>query len=227
VSKFYAEANLVHLPPHRKQGTNGRPRKKGAAMPKPQEVVQQSKRRRLKVPWYGGGSRMVEIVSGVGHWFKSGHGLVPVRWVYVHDVTGTHHDEYFFTTDESLPPKTIIELYGARWNMETTFQVMRGSLGWETTRGWCRNTVLRMAPCLFLLYTLVVIFYDALTAHGERRVRITWPGKRTIAFSDMLCEVRRQLWWHWVFTHVPNCQTLLKLPRSTQDLLNYRLLQAA
>ena len=51
---------------------------------------------------------------------------------------------------------------GGRWNIETTFQEMRSHLGLESTRGWSRQTVLRMAPCLFCLCALVVIFYDTM-----------------------------------------------------------------
>ena len=49
--------------------------------------------------WYGGGTRRVETVTGTGHWYKGGNGLVPIRWVFVRDTTGTHRDEYLFTTD--------------------------------------------------------------------------------------------------------------------------------
>src|SRR4051812_29765223 len=91
---------------------------------------------RLRVAWYGGGEGDVEVVSGTGQWYQSGHGLVAVRWVYVHDVTGTHRDSYFCSTDVTLGAAEIIALYTGRWNLETTFQEMRSSLGLETTRGW-------------------------------------------------------------------------------------------
>ena len=74
--------------------------KKGNKLPSPREVVQQAKRRRkLSVTWYGGTTRRVEVVTGTGHWYKSGQELVPVRWVGVRDGTGTPQEEYFFTTD--------------------------------------------------------------------------------------------------------------------------------
>ena len=100
----------------------------------------------------------MEVVRGIGNWFKSGYELVPVLWVFVHDLTGTHRDEYYFTTDLTMTAKQVIELYGARWNIETTFQELRSHLGLETTRGWSRMTVLRMAACLMILYTMVVLF---------------------------------------------------------------------
>ncbi len=56
--------------------------------------------------WYGGTSREIEIVTGTGHWYRIGEALVAVRWVYIHDCTGTHRDEYLFTTDLSLRSAT-------------------------------------------------------------------------------------------------------------------------
>jgi hypothetical protein len=132
ISKFHPKANLF-APPPRYRGL-GRPRVKGRRVCKPQEAVEKTKQRqRLTVGWYGGGRRRVEIVTGSGHWYKSGHGLVPVRWVFVHDKSGTHRDEYFFSTDPSLPPAALITQYTARWNIETTFEELRAYLGLEST----------------------------------------------------------------------------------------------
>ena len=134
----------------------GRPRQKGRKLPKPEVVVARSKRRqRLRVSWYGGGQRNIEVVTQTGHWYKAGVGLVPVRWVYVHDRTGTHRDEYFFSTDVDLGAKEIVEASTRRWNIETTFQEMRTWLKVEKTRGWTEKTVLRTAPCLFGLYAVI------------------------------------------------------------------------
>src|SRR5262245_2027743 len=88
ISRFVPDANLYEPPPP--YGGKGRPRVKGAELPAPEEVVAAARRTRLEVSWYGGGRRDVEVVSGTGQWYKSGEGLAPVRWVFVHDRTGTH-----------------------------------------------------------------------------------------------------------------------------------------
>jgi len=226
VSKFVADANLFRAPPRRKKKC-GRPATKGKALPKPQDVVAKSKTKRLRVRWYGGGWRDVEVVTGSGHWYKSGKGLVPVLWVFVRDLTGTHRDEYFFTTDTSMSAKAVIEMYGGRWNIETTFQEMRSHLGLETTRGWCQQTVLRMAPLLFCLYTLTVIFFDTM-AWSNPHVRVKqWTGKEGTTFSDMMISVRRYLWMEWVFAQVPGGQAVLKLPIAARTLIAYGITQAA
>ena len=131
----------------------------------------------LDVSWYGGGRRDIEVVSGAGHWLKSGKGLVPVRWVYVHDKTGTHRDDYFFSTDAAMAPGSIVEGYTGRWSHETTFQEMRPLLGLETTRGRTEATVLRVVPCLFGLYAVVALLLRAAAISGPGHGGGVWAGK--------------------------------------------------
>jgi hypothetical protein len=114
VSKFYPDARLYEPPPP--YAGHGRPRVKGAKVPTPEQVVAGSARTPDNVAWYGGGRRDVETVSGTGWWYQAGQGLVAVRWVFVHDRTGTHCDEYFFTTEVAMSAHAVIETYVGRWN---------------------------------------------------------------------------------------------------------------
>ena len=218
VSKFYPNANL-HAPAPAYAG-HGRPPQKGPELPCPAAAVAQaSRRQRLNVGWYGGGRRDVAVVTGTGLWYRSGEGTVPVRWVFVQDQTGTHRDEYFFTTDQQMSPAAIIETYTGRWNIETTFQELRSYVGLETTRGWCKNTVLRAEPCLFGLYTVVALLYAALPAKYAGCRAVDWPGKRDLTFSDAITAVRRWLWQQWVFAIPGHSEAFQKLPRSFRSLL--------
>lgn len=226
VSRFYPDANLYAPPPKVRKPRNGRPRKKGRKLPSPQQVVKRSRRKKLKVRWYGGGWRLVEIVTAVGHWYKSGEGLVPIRWVYVHDKTGTHRDDYFFTTDLKLTPRQIIEAFTGRWSIETMFQEVRAYLGLETTCGWTEKTVLRAAPALFGLYTLVVLLYLQLPKR-TRSTAVHWAGKQNVTFSDAISAVRRWLWLEWAFENYGDHQPFAKLSVPTQQLVLYALAQAA
>jgi len=225
VSKFYSDANLFEPPPP--YSGHGRPRVKGKELAKPEAVVAEASRTRLTVAWYGGGQREVEVVTGTGHWYKAGQGLVAVRWVFVHDLTGTHRDEYFLTTDVALSAQAVIETYVGRWNEETTFQEMRSYLGLETTRGWKEKTVLRLAPCLFGLYTVVACLYSQLP-RGYARVRaVAWAGKIDVTFSDAITAVRRWLWREWVFA-IPGYKPVFeKLSRPFRSLLLHALAPAA
>ena len=225
VSKLHPDANLFERP--QPYNGKGRPRVKGKALPKPRQAAAAARRlRRRTVAWYGGSTRRVGLLSRTGHWYKSGAGLVPIRWVFVRDRDGTHRGEFLFSTDPTLDPVTILELYTARWNIETTFQELRAFLGLETTRGWCRKTVLRMAPCLFGLYTAVALLYASLP-ESKRSGRVEWPGKAGTTFSDALMGVRRWLWLEWVFPQLGIDTLVQKLPEPVQELLLYGLAPAA
>lgn len=214
VSKFYADANLYAPPPPvpGKKPT-GRPRGQGAKLPKPEQVVAKTRRQQqLNVAWYGGGRRDIAVVSATAHWYKSGRGLVPVRWVYVRDRTGTHRDEYFFTTDLDLTAQQIVESYTGRWNIETTFQEMRSYLKLEKTRGWTEKTVLRTAPCLFGLYAVIALWYAELPARWRKQQLVTYAGKQEVTFSDAITAVRRWLWDQWVFATPEHKGAFAKIP---------------
>lgn len=215
VSKFYPDANLYAPPPPPVRGKKptGRPRGKGAKLPKPKEVVANTRRQqKLNVAWYGGGRRDIAVVTATGHWYKAGRGLVAVRWVYVRDRTGTHRDEYFFTTDLELTARQIVESYTGRWNIETTFQEMRSYLKLEKTRGWTEKTVLRTAPCLFGLYAVIALWYAELPARWRQQQLVTYAGKRDVTFSDAITAVRRWLWDEWVFATPEHKGAFAKIP---------------
>jgi hypothetical protein len=135
----------------------GRPRMKGQTLASPQAVVANpGKRTSLLVTWSGGTTRAIEIVTGTGPWYRIGEALVDVRWVYVHDGTGTHRDEDFLTTEMTLKPPPSVEGDTPRGSVETTCQECRAYLKLESTQGDGQHTVLRLTPCWFGLYTTVV-----------------------------------------------------------------------
>ena len=225
VSKPHPGANLFDPPPPY-TGT-GRPRLRGRRRLKPRHAVGAAETfTRLEVGWYGGGKRRAEALDGTGHWYKGGCGLVPLRWVFVKDTTGTHRDEYFFTTDPSLTPSTVIGHYCGRWNIETTFQESRSALGLETTRGWRAKTVSRAGPCLLGLYSVVALLFHALPA-SKRVGAVSWPGKVTVTFSDALCAVRRWLRAEAILPQAGADAALDKLPADVRELLLTTLAPAA
>ena len=227
VGRFHPKANLYLAPPSDPIPKVGRPRKKGQKLPSPEEVVAKSRRRRLNVSWYGGERRNVAIVTGTGWWYRSGAALVEVRWVYVHDLDGTHRDEYFFTTEVTMTPQQLIETFTQRWSIEVTFEEVREYLGLETTRGWSEPTVLRMVPCLFGLFSIVALWYAVLPERFRHRVGIQWVGKQTTTFSDALTAVRRWLWTEGVFKTCDPGHTFSKLPGKLREMLLYALAPAA
>ena len=226
VSRFYGNAALYDPP--RTQKRRGRRRVRGVKRAKPETVVAETKsRKRLQVSWYGGGRRDVSVVSGTGHWYQSGAGLAPVLWVHVRDCTGTHRDEYFFTTDLAMELAELIEMYTARWSIEVTFQEMRSYVGLETTRGRSERTVLRAAPSLFGLYTIVACWYAQLPLRQRRERGVQWIGKRDVTFSDAITAVRRWLWQEWIFAIPGHSRIFQKISRPFRAVLLYALAPAA
>ncbi len=232
VSRFYANAALYDKPAEVKLTAKGkkpvgRPRVKGAKRDTPEQAVAKAKdRQRLRVDWYGGGRRDVEVVSDTGQWYKAGQGLVAVRWVYVHDLSGTHRDEYFFSTDGNLSAKDLIAIYVRRWNLETTFQEMRSYVGLETTRGWKKQTVLRVEPCLFGMYSVIVCLASQMPGKYRRR-GVEWEGKEEMTFSDAMTGVRKWLWREWVFAAAGCGNALANLPGRFQEVILNGLAPAA
>lgn len=228
VSKFYADANLYAPPPPvRGKKPTGRPRRKGRQLPKPEQVAARRRPRLLHVAWYGGGRRAIAVVSDTGHWYRSGHGLVPVRWVYVEDRTGTHRAEYFFTTDLNLTAQEIVESYTGRWNIETTFQELRAYLKLEKTRGWTEATVLRSVPCLFGLYTVIAVWYAELPGRWRQEQLLSYAGKTAVTFADAITAVRRWLWDQWVFATPEHKGAFAKIPLRLRTALLQAVAPAA
>lgn len=139
--------------------------------------------------------------------------MVPVRWVFVEDLTSTHRDEYFFTTDVALTPRQIIEAYTGRWAIKVTFEETREHVGLESTRGRCARTILRAEPCLLGLDTLVALWFSELPESERREPAVGWTGsaKQTPTFSDAITLVRRHIWRNWVLESPRDAIAFLKL----------------
>lgn len=200
VSRFHHDANLYAPPPKRRART-GRPRIKGRKLPSPGETVRRiGKGKRATVTWYGGSTRRVELISDTGQWYRIGQGLVPVRWAHVHDIQGTHRDDWIYSTDPTLIPTQIVSFFTGRWPIETTFQEVRFHLGFETTRQRVDKSVLRAAPCLLGLFSVVCLIYAEHLKHAKPSVRQTpWYHKTEPTFADAIATVRRLLWEQTIF----------------------------
>jgi hypothetical protein len=231
VSLLHPRAHLCQAPPERRKGQMGRRRIRGAKLPKPEEVAKKAKRKRATVSWYGGKQRRVEYVSETAHWYKAGEGLVPIRWVYVHDLDGTHEDRYLYSTDPTMKPAEIISLYTSRWSIEVTFQEVRQHLGFATPRNRTKQSVLRTAPCLLGLYSVVSLLFHQY-ASDKRRAEprphaYPWYAKAEVTFSDAMAAVRRQFWEKTVFSESLPHGGLNKLPSKLRETLLDHLSLAA
>jgi hypothetical protein len=92
--------------------------------------------------------------------------------------------------------------------------------------GWCRRTVEQSAPCLFGLYSVVAVLYQALP-EVRLSAAIRWPGKAGVTFSDALCAVRLWLWDEWVFPQAGGGVGMKELPEPLREVLRMALAPAA
>ncbi|HID21144.1 MAG TPA: hypothetical protein EYP14_01910 [Planctomycetaceae bacterium] len=209
VSRFHANAAFYEPPP--KYGGHGRPRVKGKKLRVGGEVVAGGDLIETVVDWYGATERNVKVISGSGQWYKAGQGLVPVQWVFVRDATGTHRDEYFYCTLPGVfTAEQIVSFYTRRWNIEVTFQEIRAHLGFETTRHWAEKSVLRVAPLLMGLFSVVcLIYHEHLKRHSVKLNDRPGYEKTEPTFSDALTTVR-ELFWTETFFQQPYFRRVLK-----------------
>jgi len=128
--------------------------------------------------------------------------------------------------EPGLSPAAVAGHSCGRWNIETAFPEARSGPGPEATRGRCRQAVLRAAPCLLGLYTVVALRFDIPPA-GQRARAVAWPGKATVTFADARSGVRRWRSAEAVLPQAGDATAPQKLPKRVRELLLPTLATAA
>jgi hypothetical protein len=224
IAPLRLDANLFAPAPPRRPGQWGRPRVKGAALPKLSSILADPVTRwePARLRWYDGPARALEWVSGTAVWYRSGSPPLPLRWVLTRDPTGQREPRAYFSTDADQPAPTILQEYMKRWPLEVTIEESRAHLGIETQRQWSDPAIERTTPCLFGLFSLVALFARALHPDGRLPVaRAAWYDKRAATFSDVLADVRRHLWGTPAFRTSRAAPDLVLVPRADLDRLAY------
>jgi hypothetical protein len=199
VSRLRLDAALHDFPAPRRPGQRGPTPKKGLRLPSlaHQLTDPATEWERVQVRWYGGEWRTLEVATGVCLWYRGGHPPVPLRWVLVRSPEGDPHPltpGAVFATDPALTPVQVLTFFIARWNIEVTFAEVRAHLGFETQRHWSRRAVGRLIPCLFGVFSLVVVMAKLAYPEGLPVPRSRWYVKEEATFADVLAAVRRTLW---------------------------------
>jgi len=176
----------------------GRPRKKGARLPTPQQVLADPATvwETVSLPWYDGQTRKMELASGTAVWFHFGKPAVPVRWVLIRDPQDEYETVCLLCTDQPVAPTQIIAWFVRRWQLEVTFEEARRHLGLETQRQWSEKAIARTTPLLLGLFSWVTLAAHALhsSAAPVAPRQAAWYVKPLPTFSDALALVRHQLW---------------------------------
>ena len=210
----------------------GRPRKKGARLPTPGQVLADPKTewRTVLVTWYDGQRRTMELSSGTAVWYHAGKPPLPLRWVLVRDPQGAYEPVALLCTDPTASPADIVAWYVQRWQLEVTFEEARRHLGVETNRQWSDAAIQRTTPLLFGLFSWVTLLADALfrTQPDQMPRQAAWYPKARPTFSDALARVRQYLWTAYpTFRMSASQDEMLKVPKPLFDTLISSLCYAA
>lgn len=188
-SRMVMNAGLYEPPPKPRKGQHGAPRKKGRRRPAPAELARSEKVEweKTRVSIYGKRVRVC-FKTCDALWYNSA-GTRMLRIVVVRDPSGTRKDDCFFSTDRTLSPTAIIELFAKRWPLEVAFYNAKQHLGLEDPQNRTPLAVQRTAPLALCLYTLAILWFaqhGRFNAAAYRKARPWYRKKRTPSFADML-----------------------------------------
>ena len=129
---------------------------------------------------------------------------MPIRWLLVRDPTGELDPQAFLATDLNAHPRDILVWFVSRWQREVTFEEVRAHLGVETQRQWSDNAILRTAPVLLGLFSIITLWANDLAKSRKLKPRIAaWYPKTVLTFSDAIAAVRREIWHQISFVSRP------------------------
>lgn len=193
-SRIRRDAALFGPPPPR-TGKKGRPAKKGQRLPSPEQMSQLPGLNWKKVVTsIRGKSVTYRIHTMRVIWYNMCHDR-EVLLVIVRDPQGKQPDDYFFTTDITLQPATVVECYGGRWSIECSFRDIKQLLGGEQPQCWKYHGPERAAAFACCLYSIICCWYiTAYSTHPLRKINAWFPKKKTPSFADALTALRAQLW---------------------------------
>jgi len=174
----------------------GRPAKRGAVLPKPEQVAHDD-----SWPWQRctatlyGRSQSVSYKTFFAQWYRA-CGTRLLRVVVVATTTGHIPFRVFFCTDTTLDVATVLETYAGRWPIEVCFRDLKQLLGLSDSPARLQSAVLRMVPFVGLLSSVLVLWFaDEVwrTPMATPPVRPWYRHKSTFSFADILLAARRML----------------------------------
>jgi DDE superfamily endonuclease len=184
-------------PPRALKGRRGPKPKKGPRLPSPKAAAAKADRQRVaRGPWRWqavtvtayGRSRALRALSYQAVW-PAVLGVQPVRVVVVRDPEGTLQDSYLFTTSLAATAVAVIEGYARRWSIEALFRSSKQELDIEGPQHWCRASIEKLAPWVWLMQSVVTVWYLSV-GHD---LPIAQALRETMGGWDSECALRHML----------------------------------
>lgn len=213
---------VLTAPPPARRGPQraGRPRKRGAILPKPQALAEDPAVawRPLKIVLYGE-SCTLRFKQCVAHWYRP-CGKRLLRIIIVQVEQGSIGVRVFFSTDPTMSVTSILQGYANRWSIEVCFRDLKQFLGFADSSARTQNAVERTAPFVGYCYTILVLWFVQSAFPSKATVIPTRPWyrhKRGVSFADILRTAQRVLASADILDPLWNLDNLQKSP-STLDL---------
>jgi hypothetical protein len=195
VSRLRPDAALWAPAPKRRPGQPGRPRRRGARLPTPQQVALRCRHWQARPVTIYGRAVTTQVRTMRALWYTALREQ-PIQIVLVRDPTGKRRDEAFFCTDPTADAPFILEAYARRWCLEVTFHDAKQFLGLADPQCQTPHAVQRTAPFAFVVYDLVLLWFAEHTVAAPSPawpVRPWYRHKTAPSFVDMLTALRGAL----------------------------------
>ena len=229
ITRLRLDAALYEPAPARATAQKGRPRCKGRRLPTLAKRLTEPDTAwgRVRVRWYGGAWRWLEVATDTAVWYHSGLPPVALRWVLIRDPKGRFEPQALLSTDTNLPAVQIINAFVRRWAMEVTFQEARAHLGIEGQRQWNDLAITRSTPLRLALFSFVALLVHRQPDRQACVRQAAWYQKAPPTFSDALAQVRRCLWQQLAFCMSADDTDRRKPPAALFEHLGEMLAYAA
>lgn len=215
-SRLRLDARLYDAPPPPVSGRKGRPRRRGAQIPTPGQMLE-GRACQVELQIYGRCQR-ARLTEAVARTFALPER--PLRVVAVEALAGGRGREAFYSTCVTASAVEVLTWYAMRWSVEVAFHDSKQHLGFEEPQGWTRRAVERTAPLGMLLYSLIVSWY---ATEGHRDycplVRPWYRSKARESFADMLATLRRRSLRETISAWAPQGPGSQKIIRLVEDIL--------
>jgi hypothetical protein len=204
ISQVHPQGVLYALPPPKQAGQRGRSRKKGARLPDLQGWADDASQpwQELTFDQYGLHATLHVKVQQALYYTAGKDRLLTV--ILTRDQKGQRPDHRFYCTRLDWDVREILSAYASRWALEVTFEGAKQVLGLEDPANRLPRAVQRTAPMALVLYSLVVLWFDAEGQHHVRFPERPWyRQKREVSFQDMMTTLRRLSWEEKIAEVVP------------------------
>jgi hypothetical protein len=179
ISRLRSNARLYERPAPRPKGRRGRPAKRGRKVSATQLYRRRSKRRRLKVMIYG---KRVTLDAFVDTLILSPRlGDDPIQVVLFPQRSGKKMN-IFFTTDLTLSPQRLLELYAARFKIEDAFDELKTFGGFGDCQQRSFTALKRHATLTLVAYSLLRLLSLTLWGASSLEAEPWWkpPGPPSV-----------------------------------------------